>query len=81
MTIMKKSKSVNHGIIMQAMLSQHDQISEFFLIGSMDMNRINFSIETLNKAGNEVYPMLQQSLTKSIMKALKKRKEEGDAEE
>ncbi|XP_058792767.1 exosome complex component MTR3-like isoform X2 [Phymastichus coffea] len=76
MTIMRKNKPVNHGIVMQAMLPQHDQISEFFLIGSMNLKCINSSIETLNKAGNEVYPTLQQSLTKSIKKMFKKRKEE-----
>jgi hypothetical protein len=73
----KKGKPDNHGIIMQAMLSQHDQISEFFLVGSMDVNFINTSMNTLSKISNEIYPILQQSLRKSIIKMIK-RKKEGD---
>lgn len=80
MTSRRKSEPINHGIITQAMLPQHDQISELFLIGSLDINCINSTINKLNKAGTEIYPILQQSLTKSVMKMLRKRKEEGEEE-
>jgi len=76
MSSIKNNKSVNHGIIMQAMLSPHDQISEFFLVGSMDVNCINSCVEILKKAGSEIYPILEEVLTKSVMKVLKKKKEE-----
>ena len=77
---MKKSKAVNHGVIMQAMLSQHDQISEFFLVGSMDVNSIKKTMEVLSKASDDIYPVLQQSLVKSIMKILKQKKDEENEE-
>ncbi|KAJ8687857.1 hypothetical protein QAD02_023652 [Eretmocerus hayati] len=70
----KKNDPVNHGLIMQAMLSQHDQISEFFFVGNMNVKSINGCIELLNKAGNDVYPVLQQSLVKSVLKILKRQK-------
>ncbi|XP_011499201.1 PREDICTED: exosome complex component MTR3-like [Ceratosolen solmsi marchali] len=72
----KKLKPVNHGIIMQAMLSQHDQISEFFLTGSMDINFVNSSIDILSKTSNEIYPVLQEALRKSILKMIKKKNQQ-----
>ena len=63
---------------MQAMLSQHDQISEFFFVGSIDVNSINKYMEVLNKASDDVYPVIQQCLVKSIKKMLKRKKKEEE---
>lgn len=63
---------------MQAMLSQHDQISEFFFVGSIDADSINKSMEILSKTSSDVYPVLQQSLIKTITKELKRRIEENE---
>lgn len=73
---MQKSKPLDHGIITQAMLPQLDQISELFLVGCMDVTRINSSMEILSQTNNEIYPLLQESLQKSILRMLKKRKED-----
>lgn len=70
----KKKNSINHGVIMQAMLLQHDQISEFFFAGSMDTNCLIDSVEILKKASNEIYPLLEDCLTKYVYKMLKKKK-------
>ncbi|XP_001606070.1 exosome complex component MTR3 [Nasonia vitripennis] len=79
LSVAKQKKLTNHGIIMQAMLLQHDQISEFFLVGSMDVDCVNNSMELLSKTCSDVHPILQQSLTKLVMKMLKREKEEeGD---
>ncbi|XP_014216517.1 exosome complex component MTR3 [Copidosoma floridanum] len=80
MSYVKKKAPANHGVIMQAMLSQHDQISEFFLVGSMDVDCINNSVDILNKAGADIYPVLQDALVKSVTKVLKKKKEEKESE-
>lgn len=64
-----KSISGSYGIIMQASLPQHGQISEFFLIGNMNMKHITNAIEMIKKANKDICPLLQQCLVKSIFKA------------
>ncbi|KAF3430092.1 hypothetical protein E2986_07214 [Frieseomelitta varia] len=58
----------NHGIITLASLPQHNQISEVFLIGSIDTNTINQATEILTAANKDICPVLQQCLVKTIMK-------------
>ncbi|KAK2577485.1 hypothetical protein KPH14_003583 [Odynerus spinipes] len=63
--------SGSHGIIMQASLPQHGQISEFFLVGSLNMKHVTNAIEMIKEANKDIYPLLQQCLVKSIFKAFK----------
>ena len=35
-----KNKQINHGIVMQALMPQHDQISEFFTEGNVNFECI-----------------------------------------
>lgn len=63
---------------MQAMLLQHDQISEFFLVGSMNVNCVNNSMEILSKTCGDIHPILQESLTKLVIKMIKRKKEEEE---
>ena len=69
----KFHKQTNHGVIVQASMPQHNQISEFFVVGCLDMATIKSQIESLNKAGDEVYPVMQQCLVKSIARFLKQK--------
>ncbi|XP_058810210.1 exosome complex component MTR3-like [Phymastichus coffea] len=62
----KKSKTINHGIVMHAILLRHDQISEHFLVESLDLNRIYSTINKLNRAVTEIYPILQQTLINQL---------------
>lgn len=78
LSTLKKSKAVNHGVIMQAILTQHEQISEFFFVGSMDVQCINSTMEAINKRSEEIHSVLQESLTKSVLKMLRKRKKGGE---
>lgn len=61
----------NHGIVMQASLPQHSQISEIFLVGNVDLPSINGSIELMNNISKEICPVLEQCLVKSIVKSFK----------
>lgn len=56
----------DHGIIVQAVLPQHDQISEMFMIGSIDMNSIERSMELMNDAHKNICPILEQCLVKTV---------------
>lgn len=56
----------NHGIIIQAALPQHGQISEMFVVGSVDMDTIVHSVELLNKAHKDICPLLEQCLVKTV---------------
>lgn len=72
----KPGGSKNHGIIMQATLPQHDQVSEFFLVGSVDVDGVKESIETLTVASKNICPVVQQCLVKTVMRALKRKEYE-----
>lgn len=80
MSTNKMHTQKNHGIILQASMPQHSQISEFFLVGSLDMAIIKSQIESLNKAGDDIYPVMQQCLVKSIARFLKQKKKEDQVE-
>ncbi|XP_003402091.1 exosome complex component MTR3 [Bombus terrestris] len=58
----------NHGIITLASLPQHNQISEVFLIGSINTNSVVQATEILTAANKDICPVLQQCLVKTIMK-------------
>ncbi|XP_006620168.1 exosome complex component MTR3-like [Apis dorsata] len=58
----------NHGIITLASLAQHNQVSEVFLIGSIDTNSIIQATEILTTVNKNICPVLQQCLVKTIMK-------------
>lgn len=58
----------NHGIITLASLAQHNQVSEVFLIGSIDTNSIIQATEILTTVNKDICPVLQQCLVKTIMK-------------
>ena len=58
-------------------MSQHKQISEFFLMGSLDQAIIKSQVESLNIAGDEIYPVLQQCLVRSVANFLKKKEKKA----
>ncbi|XP_003697651.1 exosome complex component MTR3 [Apis florea] len=58
----------NHGIITLASLAQHNQVSEVFLIGSIDTKSIIQATEILITVNKDICPVLQQCLVKTIMK-------------
>ncbi|XP_046734008.1 exosome complex component MTR3-like isoform X1 [Diprion similis] len=72
----KANPSKNHGLIMQAALPQHDQISEFFLVGSIDVESIKQVIETLTVANKNICPVVQQCLVKTVLRALNRKEQE-----
>lgn len=59
---------------MQAMLPQHNQVSEFFFVGNVDTTRLTNIIEPLEKANNDVSPIIQKCLDAFILKCLKQKK-------
>ena len=71
-----KNKQINHGIVMQALMPQHDQISEFFAEGNLNFECIKKATEILENENKKIYPILKNYLSNSIVKALKMKKEE-----
>ncbi|XP_024887612.1 exosome complex component MTR3-like [Temnothorax curvispinosus] len=61
----------DHGIIVQAALPQHGQISEMFVIGSIDMDTIERSMDLLNDTHKDICPILEQCLVKTVFKAFR----------
>lgn len=64
----------DHGIIVQAALSQHSQISEMFLMGSIDMDTIEHAMDLLSKIHKDVCPLLEQCLVKTVFRAFRNTK-------
>ncbi|XP_076633534.1 exosome complex component MTR3 [Colletes latitarsis] len=67
-TLAEQQGDFNHGIITLASLPQHSQISEVFLIGSIDTDFVLRATEMLASANKNICPVLQQCLVKSILK-------------
>ncbi|XP_047370509.1 exosome complex component MTR3-like [Vespa velutina] len=65
--------SGNHGIMVQASLPQLEQISEFFLVGNLNMEHITNAIEVIKQANKDICPLLQQCLVKSVFKVFKEK--------
>lgn len=63
-----EAKVENHGIVMLASLPQHNQISEIFSVGNADVKSIIHATELLNTANNDICPVVQQCLVKTVMK-------------
>lgn len=61
----------NHGIITLASLPQHNQISEVFLIGNVDIKCITYATEALTTANKDICPVIEQCLVKTIMRQQK----------
>lgn len=70
----------DHGIIMQAVLAQHDQISEMFVIGSIDMKSIERSMELLNDVHKDICPILEQCLVKTVFETFRPNSKRTDKE-
>ncbi|KYQ60798.1 Exosome complex exonuclease MTR3 [Trachymyrmex zeteki] len=56
----------DHGIVVQAALPQHGQISEMFVIGSINMHTMEHSMGLLSKAHKDICPLLEQCLVKTV---------------
>ncbi|XP_014470910.1 PREDICTED: exosome complex component MTR3-like [Dinoponera quadriceps] len=61
----------DHGIIVQAALPQHGQISEMFAVGSFDTDTIVHSMDLLSTAYKDIRPLLEQCLVKTIFKVFR----------
>lgn len=61
----------NHGIIVQAVLPQHGQISEILVMGSLDTDTIIHSMDLLNKVHKDICPIIEQCLVKTVFKAFR----------
>jgi len=70
----KAALDTNHGLIIQAALSQHSQISEMFMIGSIDVEIIQCSMDLFSKIHKDIRPLLEQCLVKTVFKAFRQQK-------
>ncbi|XP_034947589.1 exosome complex component MTR3-like [Chelonus insularis] len=71
-------KSENHGIIVQASLPQHSQISELYFVGNIDFNLIKSTMDILLSTSNDLCLVMQQCLVKSVIKTLKEKEKEKE---
>ncbi|XP_012218596.1 exosome complex component MTR3 [Linepithema humile] len=57
-----------HGIIVQATLPQHGQISEMYMMGSIETNTIAHLMDILNETHKSICPLMEQCLVKTVFK-------------
>lgn len=70
----------DHGIIVQAALPQHGQISEMFVIGSIDLDTIERSLDLLSDIHKDICPILEQCLVKTVFKTFRSNDKKADKE-
>ncbi|KAK5648654.1 hypothetical protein RI129_003546 [Pyrocoelia pectoralis] len=61
----------SHGIIVLAMLSTHEQISEFYQLGNLDLETLNESVNILMNAAKDIVPLVEKCLVDYVTKTLK----------
>lgn len=61
----------SHGIIVLAILSTHEQISEFYQLGNLNLDTLNESITTLMNATKEIVPLVEKCLVDYVTKTFK----------
>ncbi|KAL7302791.1 hypothetical protein TKK_0004831 [Trichogramma kaykai] len=68
-------ENLDRGIIMQAMLSQYNQITEPFYSGNLDCDVLCDTMEALQKASENIHLLLQETLLKYVNKTLEQDRE------
>lgn len=59
-----------HGIVMIAQLSTHEQISELWQFGSLQLSTLNKANEIITKINTEIVPIVKQILLKKVLKEI-----------
>ncbi|XP_020278762.1 exosome complex component MTR3-like [Pseudomyrmex gracilis] len=59
----------NHGIVVQAALAQHTQVSEMLVVGSVDIDAITHCTSNIfSEIHKDICPLLEQCLVKTVLK-------------
>ncbi|GLH06790.1 Exosome complex component MTR3 [Gryllus bimaculatus] len=64
----------NHGTIVFSYSASQQQISEYAQTGAMNLDCITSAIDILTRACDDIYPLSQQCLVKSVAKSVKRKK-------
>lgn len=63
--------TLEHGIIVQAALPQHDQISEMYMVGSIEVDTITNFMDILNETHKNICLLMEQCLVKTVFKTFR----------
>lgn len=66
-----KVGSNQHGLIILSMLSTHQQVSQFFQTGNVNIECLEVIINKLTEANKEIVPLVEKILLKHILKSKK----------
>ncbi|KAF5294098.1 hypothetical protein FQR65_LT10922 [Abscondita terminalis] len=66
-----EKKYESHGIIILAMLSTHEQVSELYQTGNLSLEIVNEAVTILSKATKEIVPLVEKCLVNHVTKNLK----------
>lgn len=69
----KSKETTNHGLVMQASLQQHSQISELHFVGNIDFNTLKSAMESMSVVSSDLDMVAQQCLVKSVLKTIKQK--------
>ncbi|CAH1116845.1 unnamed protein product [Phaedon cochleariae] len=69
--ILDDTKNSDHGIVVISILNNHNQISQFYQSGMISLEKLNQTVELLQKACSDLVPLIQKCLVKHVIKTLK----------
>uniref|UniRef100_A0A2A4JIN7 Exoribonuclease phosphorolytic domain-containing protein n=1 Tax=Heliothis virescens TaxID=7102 RepID=A0A2A4JIN7_HELVI len=72
--LLSPQTTTNHGVVTLSMLSELKQISDFTVIGSMDVECISKVMNILEKECEKLVPLIQKVLVANVLKCIEQRK-------
>lgn len=66
-----KGSKKSHGIVVLSLLNTHQQVTEFYQVGNMDIGDIEECTKVLTEANKNVVPLVEKCLAKHVVKGVK----------
>ncbi|KAI4466507.1 exosome complex component [Holotrichia oblita] len=66
-----KTGKNSHGIVILSLLNTHQQVTEFYQVGSLDIDDIEECTKVLTEANKVVVPLVEKCLAKHVIKGVK----------
>lgn len=66
----------SHGIVTLSIMSTHQQISQFYQTGNMNLEDLDKALKLLTEANMDIVPLVEKALVKYVLKRVKKDSED-----
>lgn len=62
----------DQGIVVLSLLNTHEQVSQIYQTGNFSLETLSECIELLTQAAKEIFPLIQKTLVKHVIKCIRK---------